>query len=74
MLNLGGWLNEKSEELYDDAEYDMTNGHPIKGVGKAFLSGSIDGITNGLIVNGILLTACGIITIIGNRKSENEND
>lgn len=70
MLNLGGWLNEKAEYLYDDAEYDMNNGHVIKGAGKAFLSGSINGITNGLIVNGILLTVCGIITIIGNKKAE----
>ena len=71
MLNLGGWLNEKAEDLYDDAEYDMTNGHPIKGAAKAFLSGNINGVTNGLIVNGILLTAFGIITIIANKKSEN---
>lgn len=72
MLNLGGWLSKLSEDLRDDAEYDIDNGHPIKGAAKVFLSGNIDGITNGLIVNGILLTACGIITIIGNRKSENE--
>lgn len=75
MLNLGGWLSEKSESLYDDANYDINDGHVIKGVGKAFLSGTIDGITNGLIVNGILLTACGVIAVIGNgNKKTKEND
>lgn len=72
MLNLGGWLNEKSEDLEYNAERDMENGHVIKGVGKAFLSGAVDGITNGLIVNGLLLTTVMIVGLIENSKTDNE--
>nr|DAH20427.1 MAG TPA: hypothetical protein [Bacteriophage sp.] len=70
MMNLGGWLNKMSEDLYNEAERDMYNGNRIRGVGKAFLSGTINGVTNGLIVNGIILTVLGAFATFGNKESE----
>lgn len=70
MRNLGGWLNEMSEDLYNEAEHDIHKGNRIRGVGKAFLSGIIDGVTNGLIVNGIILTVLGAFATFGNKESE----
>lgn len=72
MLNLGGCLNKMSEKLDKEADKEFYNGHTLKGIGKSFLSGAIDGVTNGLIINGVMLTACGIIIIINSSKDKTE--
>lgn len=72
MLNLGGCLNTMSKKLYKEAVNEFYNEHTLKSIGKSFLSGVIDGVTNGLIINGVMLTACGIITIINNSKDKTE--
>jgi hypothetical protein len=72
MLNLGGCLNTMSEKLNKESVDEFYNGHTLKGIGKSVLSGVIDGVTNGLIINGVMLTACGIITIINSSKDETE--
>ena len=72
MLNLGGCLNTMSEKLNKESADEFYNGHTLKGIGKVALSGVIDGITNGLIINGVMLTACGIITIINSNKDKTE--
>lgn len=72
MLNLGGCLKTMSEKLDKEAVNEFYNGNTLKGIGKSVLSGVIDGVTNGLIINGVVLTACGIITIINNSKDKTE--
>lgn len=61
---------EVSDDLEHSADKDLENGKTLKGFVKAIGSGAIKGVCDGLLVNGIILTAIGVVAIVNGQKSK----
>lgn len=61
-------LYEKEDQLVMEAEKALEEGKAVKGFGKAFLGGAIEGAINGVIGVGLTVIVVGAVSLIANSK------